>query len=58
MFVLKLLNMHGLFLEKTMSARFVLIVGNSCVSPSDADRETMFGDCSHAKLKMTLIKQS
>lgn len=26
--------------------------------PSDADRETMFGDCSHAKLKMTLIKQS
>lgn len=24
------------------------------VSPSNADRETMFGDCSRAKLKMTL----
>lgn len=33
MFVLKLLNMHGLFLEKTMSARFVLIVGNSVLAP-------------------------
>lgn len=33
MFVLELLNMHGLFLEKTMSARFVLIVGNSMLVP-------------------------
>lgn len=33
MFFHKLLNMHGLFLEETMSARFVLIVGSSPLAP-------------------------
>lgn len=32
-FVLKLLNMHGLFLEETMSGGFVLIVGSSVLAP-------------------------
>lgn len=33
MFVLKLLNTHGLFLEETMSGGFVLIVGSSVLAP-------------------------